>query len=344
MSVPEPDLAHLARMTTPMGLYEHARGDQPRVEHGFCLDDVARGLVVVARQPDSDTARELLVATYLSFTLAAQDARGRFRNRRRADGRWLEPASTGDHWGRACWALGVAAGALPEPDRSRAAEAARRALGLRCVHRRSCAYAAIGAAELVAALGPDPTARALLRDVRRTARLPWADPVWPWPEPRLTYANAVLPEALIAIGVALDDEHALAGGLAALTWLVEVQLVGGHLSPVPVRGWQVGQPRPGYDQQGIEVAALAEAAWRAHRVSGQSHWLDVVAMAAAWFLGDNDGGVPLYDATTGAGFDGLTPEGPNLNRGAESTLAALATLQLAHRAGHTAGTRHDLAG
>ena len=34
------------------------------------------------------------------------------------------------------------------------------------------------------------------RSPRRTA-----DPAWPWPEPRLTYANAVLAEAMIAAGV-----------------------------------------------------------------------------------------------------------------------------------------------
>jgi hypothetical protein len=35
----------------------------------------------------------------------------------------------------------------------------------------------------------------------------------------------------------------------------------------------------------------------------------------------------MFDPATGAGYDGLTERGPNLNRGAESTLALLATLQ-----------------
>ena len=39
----------------------------------------------------------------------------------------------------------------------------------------------------------------------------------------------------------------------------------------------------------------------------------------------------MIDLETGAGFDGLEPDGRNLNRGAESTLAALATWQLARR-------------
>jgi hypothetical protein len=45
-----------------------------------------------------------------------------------------------------------------------------------------------------------------------------------------------------------------------------------------------------------------------------------------WFLGVNDLGVPLYDFRTGACADGLTIEGPNQNKGAESTLCCLLAL------------------
>lgn len=43
-----------------------------------------------------------------------------------------------------------------------------------------------------------------------------------WPEPRLTYANAVIPEAQLAIGQALGDERSLTLGLRMLQWLVEL--------------------------------------------------------------------------------------------------------------------------
>jgi hypothetical protein len=35
----------------------------------------------------------------------------------------------------------------------------------------------------------------------------------------------------------------------------------------------------------------------------------------------------MYDPHTGGGYDGLKPDGPNLNQGAESTLALVSTLQ-----------------
>jgi hypothetical protein len=55
-------------------------------------------------------------------------------------------------------------------------------------------------------------------------------------------------------------------------------------------------------------------------------------MAAFWFLGDNDSGVAMLDGA-GGGYDGLEPHGRNDNRGAESTLAALATFQRARELG-----------
>ena len=54
-------------------------------------------------------------------------------------------------------------------------------------------------------------------------------------------------------------------------------------------------------------------------------------MCAEWFLGANDVGLTLYDEATGGCSDGLHSTRINLNQGAESTLAALSTLQLARR-------------
>ena len=44
---------------------------------------------------------------------------------------------------------------------------------------------------------------------------------WPWPEQRLTYANATLPEAMIAAGTALERPVLLASGLDLLEWLLD---------------------------------------------------------------------------------------------------------------------------
>ena len=329
----EPVFDHLSRLTTPTGLFEHARLTTPRVEHGYCLDDAARALVVTCRQPAPSSLVAGLQDTYLGFTLLAQDDQGRFHNRRRADGTWTDEPSVGDHWGRAAWALGtVAATATDDAVGGVAAEAAVRALGCRSPWWHATAYAALGAADLLTVDHSEPVALAFLEDARTALSAP---PVggWRWPEARLTYASAVLPEALLAIGVALDDEATLRHGLALLGWLVALQTTGDHLSPIPVAGWAPGEELPAFDQQPIEVGALAEACARALAVTGDEAWSRLLDRCVAWFYGVNDLGLALYDPTTGGGNDGLHRYRVNQNQGAESTLAALATIQLARRAG-----------
>ena len=50
--IPAPIFRHLRRLTDAGGLYEHAEGVTPRREHGYCLDDVARALMVVCRETE----------------------------------------------------------------------------------------------------------------------------------------------------------------------------------------------------------------------------------------------------------------------------------------------------
>jgi hypothetical protein len=116
-----------------------------------------------------------------------------------------------------------------------------------------------------------------------------------------------------------------------LQWLLDLQTREGHISVVPAAGMSPGDALPGFDQQPIEVSALAEACGRAHEATGDARWADGVHLCAAWFLGANDVGLTLYDRATGGCADGLHSTRINDNRGAESTLAALSTLQLAHQ-------------
>jgi hypothetical protein len=252
-------------------------------------------------------------------------------NRRNADGTWGDDASTQDHWGRGLWALGVAATQSPDPLVStRAADAAHRALRGRSRWLRATAYAVLGAAALLDADADDTDARRFLRESKGTLKRSRMDRSWPWPEDVLTYANAVLPQAMLVIGRHLDVPDLRDDGRYLLRWLIDQQTHDGHLSMVPVAGRRRGTPRSvGFDQQPIEVAALAEASRTAYLETGDDRWLTVIDDCIAWFEGVNDAGVPVHDPETGAGFDGLERHGVNQNRGAESTLAWLSTQQLA---------------
>jgi hypothetical protein len=320
---------HLASLTTATGLYEHALGTRPRLEHGMCVDDVARALVVTARQVDPSDRVLDMSRTYLRFLLAAQ-AGGPMHNRRDTEGRWLDEASTDDHWGRALWAFGTAAAHSPDAE---VAAGGRRggaiALLARSGYPRAMAYAALGAVQLLSVAPGDAAARRLLHDARLVLPRPSPGPGWRWPHERLTYANAVLPEAMIAVGRALHDDELRQEGLILLGWLETEQTADGHLSVVPAGGRGAGDHGPRFDQQPIEVAALAEAASTAFAATGYRRWAALLARCEAWFEGKNDSGLPMRDPTTGGGYDGLEDGSVNQNQGAESTLAWLATHQLA---------------
>lgn len=332
MITPEASFQHVLRLTDDVGIFEHALGSTPRRHHGYCLDDVARALLVVTREPHPASSVRDLTSIYLEFVASAQAPDGRCRNRLGPDRRWQDEPDVEDAWGRALWGLGTAAARAPDEEvRSAAGQLFDRSAHWRCGHRRSMAFAALGAAEILATSPDDPSARSLLAAVPPVLGRPTGSTRWPWPESRLRYANAALPEALIAAGEHLDDRRALDDGLHLLGWLLEVETSGDHLSVTPAGGWTLGEARPGFDQQPIEVAALADACARALRVTGDERWALGLDRAVNWFLGNNDAQCPLYNPTTGGGHDGLHRAGRNDNQGAESTLAMVATLQHARR-------------
>jgi hypothetical protein len=325
--LPEARFDHLRKLTDDRGMFEHCHGDEPRRELGYCTDDVARGLVL-ASSAEGEIAD--LGEVYLRFVVAAVAPDGQCHNRMDVDGRWTDSPALGDWWGRAVWGLGAyVAKGLGGNDAEAALE---RLLTRRSPYRHGTAYAALGAAPLCGRL---PAARSLVADAAgslvQISTPPESPASWRWPEPRLTYDNAAVPHALLAAGAALDREDLVELGLAQLEFLVDLQQVAGHLSVVPVGGWGPGDGPPGFDQQPIEVASLSAAGATAFATTGDERWRELVLAAARWFAGDNDQSLVMIDEGTGAGYDGLTSTGRNLNRGAESTLAALSSLMQAHR-------------
>src|SRR5689334_15859927 len=105
--VPDPPFDHIVRLTDNLGMFEHADGILPRYECGYCLDDVARALVVVAREPEPTPMLDRLATGYLEFIIKAQAPDGRCHNRLDRHGRWEDVATVGDWWGRALWGLGT---------------------------------------------------------------------------------------------------------------------------------------------------------------------------------------------------------------------------------------------
>jgi hypothetical protein len=337
---PAPTWNHVARLSDDTGLLEHARNAIVRREHGYCVDDVARGLLVASREPRPSAQVVGLAERYLAFLTHAQDPDGAFRNRMSFDRRWLDEPGVGDWWGRALWGLGTAAARSTVPwIRREARDAFQQGMRQRSPWPRAMAYAGLGAAEILRADPRDTDAACLLGDAATVVGLPGSDPGWVWPERSLTYGNPALAEVMIAAGDLLGDEPLLRAGLRMLAWLCREQEHAGHLSTVPVGGWRPGVPKHRFDQQPIEAAAMADACATAGAVTGDDRWDEPLFRAISWFLGENDAQTVMYDPLTGGCYDGLTADGPNLNQGAESTLALVSTLQHARTLATRSATR-----
>lgn len=325
-----PSFDHIFELSDTIGIFEHADHSAPRLEHGYCTDDVARLLIVIVREPEPSKALRDLGRTALRFLAEAQGVDGKIRNRRDVAGHWHGKRGVEDCWGRAVWAFGTAARRAPEDWMRQSALAYfDHSVRQRSPWPRAMAFASLGAAEILANDARHPYAGDLLADTVVAIGPVSTNPDWPWPEPRLTYANAVFPEVLIAAGHHMARHDILEDGLTLLRWLLDRETNNGHFSTTPVGGSGPGDLPPAFDQQSIEVATMADACARAAEVTGDAIWLEGIELAARWFSGDNDSGAVMWDPESGGGFDGLHETGPNLNMGAESTLALCSTQQLA---------------
>ncbi|MGD8507070.1 MAG: hypothetical protein PVF15_10465 [Candidatus Bathyarchaeota archaeon] len=74
---------------------------------------------------------------------------------------------------------------------------------------------------------------------------------------------------------------------------------------------------------------MVEAALTGFRATKEKRYQKIAHTAYDWFSGKNSKNVMVWDPNTGACYDGITPQGLNLNQGAEATISyLLASLEL----------------
>ncbi len=334
-----PDFGALRRMTDDTGLLQHGIYSVPDRDHGYCVDDNARALILVCRaatagQGDADEIARLS-STYAAFVQHAWNPdRGRFRNFMGFDRQWCEAEGSEDSNGRTLWALGTAAAqGHDRATRDWAIHLFDHAIGLAAAlgSPRAHAFAGLGAAEVLSAHPGHARARETLAatgDLLHRLLVATRRPAWAWFEAVLAYDNARLPEALIRAGQLLDRPEFTACGLETLAWIREQQTnAKGAFRPVGTDsfGREYEAPLP-FDQQPLEAQATIDACLAAHAATGDATWVEGARQAYGWFVGENDLGLSLVERSGGGCHDGLMPHGVNRNQGAESILA----LQLAN--------------
>ncbi len=353
--LPLPKLDHLKLLTDDVGILQHAKFIVPDRSHGYCTDDNARALIaVLMAQEMTSNGKELkeLACRYLSFLDHALNGhKGFFRNFMGYDRRWLEETGSEDSHGRAIWSLGIAvACSKSESLTGVALNVFERSLKTTADFSspRAMAFALVGIHAYLRKFSGDSEVRrvrACLADKLFKIYQANTTEDWPWLEDTVTYANGKIPQALLLSGQWLQRGEMIEAGLRSLEWLVRIQSDSrGHFVPIGNRGWfSRNGERARFDQQPIEAQSMIEACVEAYNVTRDKKWIEEARRAFEWFLGRNDLNAPLYDYTTGGCRDGLTADGPNLNQGAESTLAWLLSLLSLHQLMNTeASVKHSI--
>jgi hypothetical protein len=98
----------------------------------------------------------------------------------------------------------------------------------------------------------------------------------------------------------------------------------GCFRPVGTKSFgRLRQKPEAFDQQPVEASATISACLAAWLAEDGAEWPAGAMRAFGWFLGENDLQTTLIDPDTGRCSDGLHPDRPNENKGAESVLSYL---------------------
>ena len=332
--LPEVRIGHLVALCDDTGILQHAVYSVADRSHGYCVDDNARALLLsnALRRNGGILLPDTVTERFASFIQHAWNPdTGRFRNFMSYDRRWLEPSGSEDSHGRTLWALADHASADVGVSRSRwAASLFRAALPVveSFTSPRAWAFTLLGLDAYCAKFREDGLGRdlrVLLADRLLAMFSTTASDDWCWFESGLAYDNPRLSQALIQTGLAVRRPDYVAAGLRSLRWLMAIQTApAGYFRPVGTESFGAnGQPPKAFDQQPVEAWAAISACLAATRAENTAEWREGARRAFAWFIGENDLKTTLINSDMGSCSDGLHPDRPNENKGAESVLSYL---------------------
>ncbi|MBS1529098.1 MAG: glycosyltransferase family 4 protein [Bacteroidetes bacterium] len=329
--MPEFSLDYVKHLTSSTGIVQHAKFGIPNWKEGYCTDDNARALIMTLMAHRLGYADALkLMPSYMSFLLYMQNECGYFRNFLGYRNEYLDKIGSEDAFGRAVWALGYLVHYAPNNAYCKFGEelfckAMPNTRNL--TYLRGISNALIGICYYLKTHPCDNGVENLRKHLTETLINSYqgsCGKTWRWFEDYLTYDNAILPLALLHSADISRNKDVLHIAFESIGFLESVTMGPRYFNPVGNQGWYSRDGKmPSYDQQAIDVMAMALMYQQAHHITHDPQYLKKLFTVYSWFLGENSLCVPLYDNETKGCCDGLHPNGINLNQGAESTLAYL---------------------
>lgn len=347
-TLPDINLAHFSRLTDRFGMIQFSKINQPDKESGYTLDDNARAMIARCMYYEAtlDGASLVSIQTYLRFIAFCQQPDGDFLNYVDQDqlfSNFNYETNLSDSNGRAIWALGYLISKqhiFPEAFGTMAKSILQKALSnIEYMHSpraiaftiKGLYYSNMEEKDPVITSHIKVLADRLLQIYRHES-----EPNWPWFESYLTYANSILPEALLCAWKETGDQFYKMIAKKSFDFLLSLTFNKTGIKVISNKGWlQKGHQPEEFGEQPIDVAYTVLALDHFHEVFGIDSYLEKSEIAFSWFLGNNHLSRIIYNPGTGGCYDGLERDHVNLNQGAESTvsyLIARMTIEKQHKA------------
>ena len=334
---PKISFDHIYKMTTDFGIYQFSKLNEPDRTSGYTLDDNARAMIAVVEKIGLNCSENDIVELqkFLNFVIFCQQNDGSFLNYvddKRIFTKQNYECNLEDSNGRAIWALGSVLDGCNKIDshiKLRCREVLEKTLShISTLHSsRAMAFAIKGLylfnknekdekiSELIKVLSDR-----LIQMYRHESEENWL-----WFESYLTYANSVLPEALLCAFLDTKDTIYKEVALESFNFLLSKTFTpSGDIKVISNNGWQrKGVETHSFGEQPIDVAYTILALDLFFDVFRDEDYLIKMKSSFDWFLGRNHLNRTIYNGCTSGCFDGLEEHNVNLNQGAESTISYL---------------------
>jgi glycosyltransferase involved in cell wall biosynthesis len=337
-TLPVINLAHIKKMTTDFGMIQFAVINQPDISSGYTLDDNARALIALCQDFEISGSMEdiALLSTYFNFIKFCQQPDGSFLNyvdEKKQFTTQNKEVNLDDSNGRAVWALGylLSVDDLPEKLKKEADTVMRKALHyVKDIHStRAMAFIIKGLYyrnKTTASLQDTPLLRQLANRLVQMYKHEAAGD-WHWFEGYLTYANSILPEAMLCAWMATGEKTYKETAVVSFEFLLSKIFSSNSINVVSNKNWlrRNEEPviKPVGGEQPIDVAYTIFALGKFYEVFRKEAYKQKMETAFSWFLGGNHLHQVVYNPCTGGCYDGLEENDVNLNQGAESTVSYL---------------------
>jgi glycosyltransferase involved in cell wall biosynthesis len=338
-NLPDIKLDHLKQMTAKIGIIQFSKINQPDIDSGYTLDDNARALITMCmhyKLTGEETDLEY-IQKYLSFIDRCQQPAGDYLNYVDEHGKFTvqnQSANLDDANGRAFWALGYTVslmGLIPWEIVSKAISILEKSLPpLTAVHStRAMSFVIKGLYYYTKAINSTHSLVLLKILANRLVQMykHEASERWEWFEGYLTYANSILPEAMLYAWLLTGDNAYKVIARSSFNFLLSKTFNENGIEVISNKEWLRKEQEAATiaigGEQPIDVAYTIMTLSKFYDALKDEDYHLKMKTAFTWFLGNNRLHQIIYNPCTGGCYDGLEETHVNLNQGAESTVSYL---------------------